>query len=280
MVIIYDFDGTLTPYSLPQYEILKKCGYDNETIDFIDIFPESEDHRKKLDEEVSKISRLIDSTKKGNFYLLNNPVETKWGKLKFLKIRFFDESRLKYEAAPDFAVKDWNKLKQQVQIDKRFTFISRPNWNAVEFKTEASKNMIEVARKNAPKAQFKVMDIRNLEFLENSFDAIICFATLIHVNDTECIKILDRFDEILKNEGLIAINVMEWLDDKKEIFEDEPFNPKYKTYFNRYKKEFFTDYFQSKNYSILAFFDNPLFNSSEVKGKVANSNQFSIIVKK
>ncbi len=145
---------------------------------------------------------------------------------------------------------------------------------------DASKNMIEVARENAPKAQFKVMDIRNLEFLENSFDAIICFATLIHVNDTECIKILDRFDEILKNEGLIAINVMEWLDDKKEIFEDEPFNPKYKTYFNRYKKEFFTDYFQSKNYSILAFFDNPLFNSSEVKGKVANSNQFSIIVKK
>lgn len=27
MIIIYDFDGTLTPFSLPQYEILKKCGY-------------------------------------------------------------------------------------------------------------------------------------------------------------------------------------------------------------------------------------------------------------
>lgn len=32
MVIIYDFDGTLTPYSLPQYKILKKCGYDDETL--------------------------------------------------------------------------------------------------------------------------------------------------------------------------------------------------------------------------------------------------------
>ena len=30
MTIIYDFDGTLTPYSMPQYEILKKCGYDDE----------------------------------------------------------------------------------------------------------------------------------------------------------------------------------------------------------------------------------------------------------
>jgi len=107
-------------------------------IDFIDIFPESEEHRKMLDKEANKIGKLIDSTEKGKFYLLNDPIETKWGLLKFIKIRFFDESRLNYEAAPDFAVKDWNKLKQQVEIDKRFSFISRPNWDAIEFKTENS----------------------------------------------------------------------------------------------------------------------------------------------
>ena len=27
MIAIYDFDGTLTPHSLPQYPILKNCGY-------------------------------------------------------------------------------------------------------------------------------------------------------------------------------------------------------------------------------------------------------------
>ena len=27
MVIIYDFDGTLTPYPFTQYEIMKRCGY-------------------------------------------------------------------------------------------------------------------------------------------------------------------------------------------------------------------------------------------------------------
>ncbi len=32
MVIIYDFDGTLTPYSLPQYEIIKECGYNEEML--------------------------------------------------------------------------------------------------------------------------------------------------------------------------------------------------------------------------------------------------------
>ena len=29
MVIIYDFDGTLTPYSLPQYDVLKNILYHN-----------------------------------------------------------------------------------------------------------------------------------------------------------------------------------------------------------------------------------------------------------
>lgn len=32
MIIIYDFDGTLTPYSLPQYEILRQAGYTDEIL--------------------------------------------------------------------------------------------------------------------------------------------------------------------------------------------------------------------------------------------------------
>lgn len=32
MIIIYDFDGTLTPYGIPQYEILKKFGYDDKKL--------------------------------------------------------------------------------------------------------------------------------------------------------------------------------------------------------------------------------------------------------
>ena len=145
---------------------------------------------------------------------------------------------------------------------------------------DAAKNMIEVAKKNAPKAIFKVMDIRNLEFPKETFNAIICFATLIHVNDEECLKVLDKFDYILKKDGLIAINVIELKDNNKEIFEKEPFNPKYKTYFNRYSKDFFIDYFSNNRYKIMKFIDNPLFNPKKIKGKVADNNQFSIIVKK
>lgn len=80
-----------------------------EKIDFSDIFPTSEQH-----------------------------IKTKWGDLKFVKIRYFDENKLNWEAAPDFVVKDWNLLKTKTLEDKRYTFIQREKWDAIEFKTENS----------------------------------------------------------------------------------------------------------------------------------------------
>ncbi len=96
--------------------------------------------------------------------------------------------------------------------------------------------MINVAISKAPKAKFKVMDMRKIEFQEDYFDGIICLATLIHINDDEAIKILEKFDKILKKNGIVIINVMEHINGEKEIYEKEPFNPKYNTYFNRYTK--------------------------------------------
>lgn len=112
--------------------------YGLKTIDFIDIFPISEEHREALEEELKEKSILIDKTEKGKFYLLNHPIKTRWGELKFLKIRFFDETKLNWEAAPDFVVEDWKILKSNVLEDKRFTFIHREKWDAIELKTENS----------------------------------------------------------------------------------------------------------------------------------------------
>ena len=76
-------------------------------------------------------------------------------------------------------------------------------------------NIIDQNKKNAPQAQFKVMDIRNINFDNHYFEAIICLATLTYVDDIDCKKILDKFDKILKKEGLIVINIIEWLNEEK-----------------------------------------------------------------
>lgn len=145
---------------------------------------------------------------------------------------------------------------------------------------DSAENMIKVARENAPLAHFQVMDMRKLNFSDNSFDAILCLATLIHVDDNTTLNILNKFDLMLKDKGIIIINVMEHNGGDKEIFDKEPFNPKYNTYFNRYTKDFFINWFKNKKYEIMNIFDNPIFNSEEIKEPSFDTNQFSIIARK
>lgn len=146
---------------------------------------------------------------------------------------------------------------------------------------DASKNMIEVAKKKAPEAEFHIMDVRNLNFKENTFDSIICFALVHHIDDKTCIELLDKFDNILKKNGLIAINTHELMENQqKESMEIEPLAPERSSYFNRYTKEFFIDYFNKKNYEVLKIYDNPMFDPETIGETFCNVNQFSIIAKK
>lgn len=105
-------------------------------IDFIDFFPISEEHKNQLDEEAKMLGKVVKETERGNVYLLNIPIKTKYGELSLFKVRFYDETRLKWEAAADFAVKDRAILEKKVGVDSRFKYIKRPDWDAVEFKTE------------------------------------------------------------------------------------------------------------------------------------------------
>ncbi len=167
------------------------------------------------------------------------------------------------------AIGDYSKYLTE-KVNKNFDVIG----------IDAASNMINIAITNAPKAKFKVMDVRNLDFSYSYFNCILCLAVLSHLNDEDCLHTLDQFDYILKKDGLLVINVIEQLTEEKESFDDEPFNPKYKTYFNRYKKSFFEKYFTNKGYKVLKYYDNPMFNPDKINGVLSKSNQFSIIVKK
>lgn len=105
-------------------------------IDFIDIFPTSEKHKLQLEDEIESIANLELKTERGNIYTLIKPLDTKYGKLKWIKIRYFDESRLNWEAAADFVVDNRDILLNKVDKDKRFTYIKRDDWDAIEFKTD------------------------------------------------------------------------------------------------------------------------------------------------
>ncbi len=142
---------------------------------------------------------------------------------------------------------------------------------------DASDKMIEEARKTALKANFEVMDIRDMKYDDKSFDCIMCFGTLIHLNDNDCLDALKNFDRILKDKGVLAINVMEHLSGQKEIVVQEPFNNNYQMYYHRYSKDFFIDFFKENNYTIMKIFDNPIYNEDSVGDDLTGTNEFSII---
>jgi len=151
---------------------------------------------------------------------------------------------------------------------------------------DASKNMIAQAKNFAPKCTFKIMDIRKMDFSPKSFDAIISFATLIHVDDSDCKKVIQNFYEYLKPNGILLVNVKEHLEGEKEVIVEEPLNPELKTYFNRYSKKFILDVLtKDLRMTFLKEFNAGLFKPAAMEentdGKIAKTqNQFSIIARK
>lgn len=87
-------------------EIIKE----NKIIDCITIFSESEEDYLNLNIELSN-NKLIDKMSSGNLYYLNDPINTPYGNLEFIKIRKHDDNYNDYRISVDFTVDDYDKYK-------------------------------------------------------------------------------------------------------------------------------------------------------------------------
>jgi ubiquinone/menaquinone biosynthesis C-methylase UbiE len=72
-----------------------------------------------------------------------------------------------------------------------------------------SPEMIEEAKSRVPEGKFKVMDMRTLEFDNESFDGIWCLASFFHIPKEKALKVLKGFRDVLKAEGVMYIAVKE-----------------------------------------------------------------------
>ena len=77
---------------------------------------------------------------------------------------------------------------------------------------DISEKMLELARRNVPNATFLKMDMSHLEFVDESFDGIAAFYSLIHVPREKHGKIFIDFFRILKKSGiaLLCLGPEEW----------------------------------------------------------------------
>jgi 2-polyprenyl-3-methyl-5-hydroxy-6-metoxy-1,4-benzoquinol methylase len=70
-------------------------------------------------------------------------------------------------------------------------------------------NMLELAKINNPKANFELMDCRNILSLNQQFDGIMCGFCLPYLSKEEAIELIENSYNLLNNNGIIYISTME-----------------------------------------------------------------------
>lgn len=69
--------------------------------------------------------------------------------------------------------------------------------------------MIELAKINNPSADFKIMDTRKLNELNEKFDAIMCGFCLPYLSESDCSKLIKDSAQILNNNGVLYLSFVQ-----------------------------------------------------------------------
>jgi 2-polyprenyl-3-methyl-5-hydroxy-6-metoxy-1,4-benzoquinol methylase len=83
----------------------------------------------------------------------------------------------------------------------------RPDFNIVGI--DISPNMIELAKANNPIANFKVMDCRDIDQLQNRFDGIVCGFCIPYLSGVDGLKMIKDCADLLNNKGILYLSFVE-----------------------------------------------------------------------
>jgi SAM-dependent methyltransferase len=89
----------------------------------------------------------------------------------------------------------------------RYLLSKRPDFDI--FGIDIAPNMIELARKNNPSASFAVMDCREVDRVQSTFDGIICGFCLPYLSPTDRQKLIMDCYRLLNDNGLLYISFVE-----------------------------------------------------------------------
>jgi ubiquinone/menaquinone biosynthesis C-methylase UbiE len=114
----------------------------------------------------------------------------------------------------------------------------------IDFSTE----LLAIAKKDIPYADFYQMDMRGMNFSENTFDGIWACAALLHLSKSELPAVLKRIFNMLKPSG-IAVFVQKF--GEGEGFREELSLPGEKRFYSYYTQDEFADYVRTAGFKIL-----------------------------
>jgi ubiquinone/menaquinone biosynthesis C-methylase UbiE len=111
--------------------------------------------------------------------------------------------------------------------------------------TDVSPSMLKLAKKNNPTATIEVLDARNINQIQNNFDAILCGFCLPYLNEVNVKNLIKDSAQLLDPQGLIYISLIEgdYMQSKLETSSDKPH-----TMFVHYYSELFISAALESNY--------------------------------
>lgn len=121
--------------------VIKKHIDEELVLDYVDIFPKSENEKVELSKEINKLGKQISATKTGPIYLLDKPIQTNYGILRLARVRIYDSQKTQ-RGAPDFKVKDYAKFKEKYSGKEYFHLIDRKEYEMLELDIKNSNVLI------------------------------------------------------------------------------------------------------------------------------------------
>ena len=112
-----------------------------------------------------------------------------------------------------------------------------------------SKEMVTIAKEKVPTGDFRYMDMRHLDFPDNSFDGVFSAYSLIHIPSEEVRATLQGFYRVLKVGGYVEIAVQKGDADK---IINEPFMPTEKMFFNFFNEERISKFLDDAGFQIVS----------------------------
>lgn len=111
-------------------------------------------------------------------------------------------------------------------------------------------SMIELATINNPQADFKVMDCRTIEKLDQNFDAIMCGFCMPYLSQQECSKMITDFSKLLRPNGVVYFSTME--DDyEKSGYETTSFSGQVRVYIYYHQADFLAACLTTSGFKII-----------------------------
>jgi len=129
----------------------------------------------------------------------------------------------------------------------KYLLFKRPDFKVTAI--DVSPNMVKLAQKTNPIADFKVMDCRNIDAIQEKYDGIVCGFCIPYLSKDDCAKLISDFNFLLKKDGVIYFSFIEGEYDKSGFETDSSGINKAYVYY--YQQNYFQNLLNQNNFETM-----------------------------